>query len=121
MAAAVMLGLAGGYVWATMSAPKPHVHVPKAVNPKQLGGPDTPADRQWTAESDEKDAPVVDATTPDPARDRKAVEQSVYYAGCNEVRAAGHAPLYAGQPGYRAEMDGDGDGVACEPHRGHGS
>ena len=27
----------------------------------------------------------------------------------------GKAPLYAGQPGYREDMDGDGDGIACEP------
>lgn len=46
----------------------------------------------------------------EPARD-------VYYAGCNEVRAAGKAPLYAGQPGYREDMDGDLDGIACEPRR----
>ena len=44
-------------------------------------------------------------------------ETSVYYPGCNEVRALGKAPLYAGQPGYRIGMDGDGDGIACEPHR----
>lgn len=41
---------------------------------------------------------------------------NVYYAGCNEARAAGAAPLYHGQPGYRPEMDGDDDGIACEPH-----
>jgi len=45
-----------------------------------------------------------------------AVEASVYYAGCNEVRALGKAPLYRGQPGYRIGMDGDHDGIACEPH-----
>ncbi|CUM35799.1 hypothetical protein BN2537_563 [Streptomyces venezuelae] len=28
--------------------------------------------------------------------------------------AAGAAPLLLGQPGYRAELDRDGDGVACE-------
>lgn len=44
------------------------------------------------------------------------VEESVTYSGCNEVRALGRAPLYAGQPGYREDMDGDGDGIACEPH-----
>ena len=43
---------------------------------------------------------------------------SVYYSGCNAVRAAGAAPLYRGQPGYRGEMDGDHDGIACEPYRG---
>jgi hypothetical protein len=44
-------------------------------------------------------------------------EPSVYYSGCNEVRAAGAAPLYSGSPGYREGMDGDGDGIACEPYR----
>lgn len=48
--------------------------------------------------------------------ERAKVEQSVYYSGCNEARAAGAAPIYAGQPGYRPEMDGDSDGIACEPH-----
>jgi Excalibur calcium-binding domain len=45
-----------------------------------------------------------------------AVEQSVYYPGCNEVREAGKDPLYRGDPGYREGMDGDGDGIACEPY-----
>ncbi|MBZ9647120.1 excalibur calcium-binding domain-containing protein [Sphingobium sp. 3R8] len=39
------------------------------------------------------------------------------YRGCNEARAAGAAPLYRGQPGYGAHMDGDNDGIACEPIR----
>lgn len=42
-------------------------------------------------------------------------DAGVYYAGCHQVRALGKAPLYAGQPGYRIEMDGDRDGIACEP------
>lgn len=42
---------------------------------------------------------------------------TVYYAGCDEARAAGAAPILKGQPGYRPEMDGDADGIACEPHR----
>ena len=36
------------------------------------------------------------------------------YRSCAEVRAAGKAPLYAGQPGYSAKLDRDKDGVACE-------
>jgi hypothetical protein len=39
---------------------------------------------------------------------------SVYYRNCTEVRAAGKAPLYRGDPGYRSGLDRDGDGVACE-------
>jgi Excalibur calcium-binding domain len=43
-------------------------------------------------------------------------EHSVHYAGCDEVRASGKAPLYRGDPGYREGMDGDSDGIACEPY-----
>ncbi|HWD82566.1 MAG TPA: excalibur calcium-binding domain-containing protein [Kribbella sp.] len=39
---------------------------------------------------------------------------STYYANCAAVRAAGKAPLYAGEPGYSSHLDRDGDGVACE-------
>ena len=52
------------------------------------------------------------------AEERERIEQSVTYSGCNEVRDSGKAPLHAGQPGYRPEMDGDGDGIACEPRPG---
>jgi hypothetical protein len=40
-----------------------------------------------------------------------------YYANCAEARAAGVAPIYADEPGYREELDGDNDGIACEPYR----
>lgn len=40
---------------------------------------------------------------------------NAYYANCDAVRAAGAAPLRAGQPGYETpRLDRDGDGVACE-------
>jgi hypothetical protein len=42
----------------------------------------------------------------------------VTYSGCNEVRAAGRAPLYRGEAGYSEQMDGDDDGIACEPYPG---
>ena len=47
---------------------------------------------------------------------RAKIAGSVTYSGCREVRRLGKAPLYAGQPGYRKEMDGDGDGIACEDY-----
>lgn len=40
--------------------------------------------------------------------------QKEYYASCKEAKAAGVAPLYKGDPGYRPELDRDGDGIACE-------
>lgn len=39
-----------------------------------------------------------------------------YYPGCDAARPAGVAPIYADEPGYREEMDGDG--IACEPAPG---
>jgi hypothetical protein len=38
----------------------------------------------------------------------------VVYKNCAEVRAAGKAPLYRGDPGYTEALDRNGDGVACE-------
>ncbi|WP_370638615.1 excalibur calcium-binding domain-containing protein [Deinococcus sp. 12RED42] len=43
-----------------------------------------------------------------------ASPSNVYYSRCAEAKAAGAAPLFRGQPGYRAGLDGDGDGIACE-------
>jgi hypothetical protein len=39
---------------------------------------------------------------------------TVYYANCTAARAAGAAPLHAGEPGYRSALDRDKDGIACE-------
>jgi hypothetical protein len=36
------------------------------------------------------------------------------YENCDAVRAAGAAPIHQGEPGYDTNLDGDGDGVACE-------
>ena len=46
---------------------------------------------------------------------RRAPQAGDSWGGCNSARAAGTAPIYAGEPGYRSGMDGDGDGIACEP------
>ncbi|WP_240959902.1 excalibur calcium-binding domain-containing protein [Novosphingobium olei] len=37
-----------------------------------------------------------------------------YYPNCAAARAAGAAPLRRGDPGYRAGLDRDDDGIACE-------
>ena len=39
---------------------------------------------------------------------------SVYYEDCDAVREAGADPIRVGDPGYRLELDPDGDGVGCE-------
>ncbi|MEV0674138.1 excalibur calcium-binding domain-containing protein [Mycobacterium sp. NPDC050441] len=43
------------------------------------------------------------------------------YPNCAAARAAGAAPLYAGQPGYSSKLDRDGDGIACETGGGSAS
>lgn len=40
------------------------------------------------------------------------------FRSCAAARAAGAAPVYRGSPGYNPMLDGDDDGIACEPYRG---
>lgn len=54
-------------------------------------------------------APKPTTTTPKP--------KPVYFATCEDAWRAGAAPIYWGQPGYRVELDGNRNGVACEPPR----
>ena len=98
--AALMLGGAGGYAWSVLAshpAEQAHPRKPKMItiapSPEEL--PED-QDREWAAEAND----------------------TVSYAGCNEARAAGKAQLFAGQSGYREDMNGDGDGIACEPAPG---
>jgi hypothetical protein len=59
-------------------------------------------------------APAPAAAAPAPAAPAPAAPASAYYGSCADARNAGAAPLYAGQAGYRAALDRDKDGVACE-------
>ena len=36
------------------------------------------------------------------------------FKNCDAVRAAGRAPIRAGEPGFESKFDGDGDGIGCE-------
>ena len=63
--------------------------------------------------------PSPNAAMPPTRKRSKAVisalsSDGVYYRNCSEARAAGAAPIRAGEPGYRGRLDRDGDGVACE-------
>ncbi|MFE2937926.1 excalibur calcium-binding domain-containing protein [Streptomyces sp. NPDC059255] len=67
-----------------------------------------------------KPAPTVTETktvevTAEPAVDAGGGnDESVYYKNCTAARAAGAAPVRAGDPGYGRHLDRDGDGVGCE-------
>jgi hypothetical protein len=89
---AIPLGLAGGYAWSAMTAPAPRVARPPkarmvAIPPSPSEYPE-PGDEAWSERSDDRVAAV---------RTHKAEES---------IRCA---------PG-KVEMDGDGDGIACNPH-----
>ncbi|WP_159029839.1 excalibur calcium-binding domain-containing protein [Streptomyces marincola] len=61
--------------------------------------------------------PVPTPSIPDPIEepeDEAEAPGSAYYENCDAVRAAGQAPLYRGEPGYRSGLDRDDDGIACE-------
>jgi hypothetical protein len=51
---------------------------------------------------------------PEPPEPIPDENEQVYFGSCAAARAAGAAPLYAGSPGYRSQLDRDKDGVACE-------
>lgn len=70
-----------------------------------------PAQSAAPAPAQEPTQEQAPAQTPAPA---PAPDTYEYYQNCDAVRAAGKAPLYQGQPGYRPALDRDHDGVACE-------
>ena len=53
----------------------------------------------------------ISAHTAPPA---PAAQPDVYYKNCDAARAAGAAPVHRGDPGYRAGLDRDNDGIGCE-------
>jgi hypothetical protein len=89
LVSAVILGLTGGYGWSKWSKASPAAVANASKGPSAKPG-------ETSAE----------------------VEESVYYADCAAARAAGKAPLYPGQPGYRAELDPQNTGIACQPGAG---
>jgi hypothetical protein len=53
--------------------------------------------------------------TPAPRRAYSALASGgLTFAKCTAARAAGAAPVRAGDPGYSRKLDRDGDGVGCE-------
>lgn len=86
------------------------------------GGDDKPADAPPTSATTATETSATTVTTPaapattvttKPAPSTTTTT-TVSYANCDEVRAAGKAPLRRGQPGYATRLDRDGDGIACD-------
>lgn len=61
--------------------------------------------------------PVAPAPVPAPAPAAAAPavpSNNGPFKNCDAVRAAGRAPILAGEPGFESKFDRDGDGVGCE-------
>jgi len=63
--------------------------------------------------------PPTKATTTTKPKPTATTPKPVFYASCDDVRRAGKAPLFWGQPGYRVELDDNRNGVACESRYGY--
>ncbi|MEU7073495.1 excalibur calcium-binding domain-containing protein [Streptomyces narbonensis] len=113
----------------TTEAPSPTTEAPTAAPTPTTEAP-TPSPTPTTAEPTPEPttapprtsaptrtpapAPTTREPEPEPTQTTEDAPAPVSYSNCSEVRAAGAAPIYAGQPGYSRRLDRDGDGVACE-------
>jgi hypothetical protein len=59
-------------------------------------------------------SPAVAVSAPAVPAPAAPAPAAVFYANCAAAKAAGAAPILTGQAGYRAGLDRDLDGVACE-------
>lgn len=81
--------------WGPPCGGKDVIETPKPPPPPPVATPTTPP----------KPKPTTTTARPKP----------VFYATCEDAWRAGAAPLHWGQPGYRVELDGNRNGIACEP------
>lgn len=61
----------------------------------------------------EEQEPEPEPVVEEPVEEEPATE-SVFYKNCDAARAAGAAPVHAGEPGYASHLDRDGDGIGCD-------
>ena len=88
-----------------------------APEPAQAQEPESapePAQAQEPEPAPEPAQPQEPEPAPEPAQPQEPEPGGVYYRSCKEAKAAGAAPLYQGEPGYRPGLDRDHDGIACE-------
>jgi hypothetical protein len=76
--------------------------------------PPTPIVEPTAGPTEPPAAPGASATTTVSSTPTTSVVSAVYYRDCDEVRAAGKAPLHRGDPGYSRDLDRNGDGLACD-------
>jgi hypothetical protein len=58
---------------------------------------------------------VLDKMNPSANHGSEFSLRDPYYQTCREAFQDSRANMRRGDPGYRAELDADNDGIACEP------
>ena len=99
----------------TQEESTPSQENPDASNPENNNSSEAPSSPAAPAPAPAPSAPAAPRKRTQRRTAPSAPQRSnVYYRNCAAARAAGAAPLYRGQPGYRPQLDRDGDGIACE-------
>lgn len=112
-------GAASSTAPAPQAEPSPVVtviHEPTPV-PTVIYSPVPAAQPEPEVQAPDVTAPLVDQeqqAAPEAEPEPEPETGDAYYPNCAAARAAGAAPLYAGEPGYRSGLDRDNDGIACE-------
>lgn len=91
----------------TFYEPPPTTDIERTGPPDQLPGVPTLTVDETASDDRTSDAAPVAALETQP-------DDNVYYRNCSAARAAGAAPVRAGDPGYAPHLDRDRDGVGCE-------
>ena len=99
----------------TQEESTPSQENPDTSNPENNNSSEAPSSPAAPAPAPAPSAPAAPRKRTQRRTAPSAPQRSnVYYRNCAAARAAGAAPLYRGQPGYRPQLDRDGDGIACE-------
>lgn len=114
LAGAAVVGLIGGALF-------PRDGAPSSTSTVAASGwtPRNTIKREVVTSAEDLDGQQPDAAAfirPSPRPVQAASASAWSYRNCREARVAGAAPIYRGQPGYGTHMDGDNDGIACEPY-----
>ncbi|WP_209897346.1 excalibur calcium-binding domain-containing protein [Nocardia goodfellowii] len=102
----------------TTTTVEPLRRAPFAPAPPPLPAPPPAPELETSSVPKSETSPTSESeTSPAPESNTSPVPPSspgVYYRNCTAARAAGAAPLFLGEPGYRSELDRDNDGIAGE-------
>ena len=85
-----------------------------AAEATEQAAQEEPAQEEPAQEEPAQEEPAQPEAPAQEPQSEPEEQADAYYANCTEAKAAGAAPMYRGSPGYRADLDRDHDGIACD-------